>query len=60
MDWMGNIDNKDKRTMRRNLEFSNLAIKGGVEGPASCEKAAKRCTSRNWTVGPTLNKEEMV
>src|SRR5438876_6657356 len=28
----------------------------GVGGPASSEKAAKRCTERNWTVGPTLEK----
>src|SRR5207253_8132678 len=28
----------------------------GVGGPASCEEAAKRCTSLNWTVGPTLIK----
>src|SRR5437867_8305966 len=25
-------------------------------GPARCEKAAKRCTALNWTVGPTLTK----
>jgi alcohol dehydrogenase (cytochrome c) len=25
-----------------------------VGGPAGCRKAAKRCTARNWTVGPTL------
>src|SRR5262245_45969673 len=28
----------------------------GVGGPASSEKAAKRCTALNWTVGPTLNR----
>jgi hypothetical protein len=30
----------------------------GVGGPASSEKAAKRRTELNWTVGPTLNKKE--
>jgi len=30
----------------------------GVGGPASSEKAAKRCTALNWTVGPTLIKED--
>ena len=28
----------------------------GVGEPSRCEEAAKRCTSLNWTVGPTLRK----
>ena len=32
----------------------------GVGGPARCEEAAKRCTSLNWTVGPTLIKRREI
>jgi hypothetical protein len=36
--------------------MSRLVIKLGVGGPSGCEKAAKRCTELNRTVGPTLKK----
>ena len=31
----------------------------GVGGPAGCKEAAKRCTERNRTVGPTLKEERL-
>ena len=44
---------------RIDLDGGPDANKRCVGGPASCEEAAKRCTSLTWTVGPTLIKGDL-
>ena len=56
----GSLDNKVVQTLAR--AFVKLGYETwrpnfrGVGGPVRCKEVAKRCTSWNWTVGPTLMK----